>query len=504
MDVSKWFKRVSTYFAIAVVLKIGLSVSSLISNDPKWLGFIFPLSVMVTYWAVGYTVRQKWDTQLTLAKFADSVYYLGFLFTVASIIICLLDINSIGDNLNGMATRFGAAMVSTALGMLARVIHTGFRVDANDAVKGVEERAIYAAENLTISFDNTFQQLEIFRDKVNVASREAVQSVQEQIKLLYEHNISVSDAYFANATNKSNEAFALILEDAKQASGNLLVTINELAAKSATTLQQMEENALDFGKMARDRVEQMIFPDDLFTRKLGGSIDTLAGTTDSVNEGIAALADDVKTATRQVGTAIRSLNTKTEALEKNLTAVGEIVTSQECLMGAMKQQSQDVMDRVERVQKEFLNTLDGQQEKYLNELKTHQQVVERIVGRIDALNARIESDDTAERLGGDITSALKAVRDTSEKSSDALALSLKSTLTPLVNVLLESNETHRALAERIEHSHRSVDTAHSQLDALMSKIEHINTVDVTRPAQNEETIVAETAGASVHADARPA
>ncbi|MCF5773448.1 hypothetical protein GIV43_15420, partial [Pseudomonas syringae] len=255
MDFNKWIKRVSSYFALAVLLKISLSIASLKLNDPFWLGLVFPLTVMVAYWVIGYVVREKWDKQLTVAKFADSVYYLGFLFTVASIIICLLDIESMGDNLNGMATRFGAAMVSTALGMLARIIHTGFRIDTNDALRSVEERAINAAENLAISFDNTFQQLEVFRDKVDVASREAVQSVKEQVKALYEHNISATDAYFANATRQSNEAFALILDNTQQSSNNLLSTISEMTEKSALTLRQMEDNALDFGTMARDRVE---------------------------------------------------------------------------------------------------------------------------------------------------------------------------------------------------------------------------------------------------------
>lgn len=504
MDIKKLVKRVSTYFLIAVVLKISLSVASLLVSDPKWLGFILPLSVMLAYWAAGYFIREKWDTQLTLAKFADSVYYLGFLFTVGSIIICLLDINSIGDSLNGMATRFGAAMVSTGLGMLARVMHSGFRVDANDAVRSVEERAIHAAENLTISFDNTFQQLEVFREKVSTASREAVQGVQEQVKALYEHNISATDAYFANATKQSDEAFALILQNTRQASHDLLATITELKAQSAVTLQQMEDNALDFGKMARDRMEQTIFPDDLFTRKLGGSIETLAGTTDNVNEGIVALADDVKTATRQVSTAIRGLSTKTQMLEENLVAVGAIVTSQERLVEAMQAQSQGVMDRVERVQKEFLDSLDDHQEEYLAEVKSRQQVVERIVDKLDALHVHLERDDTGERLGGHITSALNAVRDTSEKSTDALAKGLQQTLAPLVQVLHDSNETHRALAARVEQESRSLHTAHSQLDELMSKIDHISTVDVNMPAQNEETISPDAPASIALADVRPA
>ena len=202
MDFNKHVRRVQTYFIAAVILKATLAVTSLLLNEPFWLGFVLPLLVMCCYWFVGYRVREKWNVQLTLAKFADSVYYLGFLFTVGSIIICLLDINSIGENLNGMAVRFGAAMVSTAIGMLARVLHTGFKVDTNDAVRSVEERAVQSAENLTMAFDAASQQLEVFRDQVMAASKEAVQSVHEQITTISQHSTNAMDAFFASESEK--------------------------------------------------------------------------------------------------------------------------------------------------------------------------------------------------------------------------------------------------------------------------------------------------------------
>ncbi|WP_236542049.1 hypothetical protein, partial [Pseudomonas syringae] len=326
-------------------------------------------------------------------------------------------------------------------------------------------------------FDNTFQQLEVFRDKVDVASREAVQSVKEQVKALYEHNISATDAYFANATRQSNEAFALILDNTQQSSNNLLSTISEMTEKSALTLRQMEDNALDFGTMARDRVEQMIFPDDLFTRKLGGSIETLAGTTDSVNEGVASLAEGVKTATRQVTTAIRNLNAKTQTLDENLVAVGAIVTSQERLVDAMRLQGKEAMDSVERVQKEYLDSLDEQQEEYLNEIKTRQQLVERIADKLDALNIRIESADTAGRLSSEIADALKGIRDVSQTNRDVLAESLEHSLAPLVQALVESNEKHQGVTARMEQQHLSIETSQSQLAALINKIDTLSTVE---------------------------
>lgn len=478
-----------TYFIVAVVLKAASAVASLQLNEPFWLGFVFPLVVMCCYWFVGYRVREKWNVQLTLAKFADSVYYLGFLFTVGSIIICLLDINSIGDNLNGMAVRFGAAMVSTAIGMLARVLHTGFKVDKNDAVKSVEERAIQSAENLAMSFDAASQQLEVFRDQVMAASKEAVQSVQEQITAISQHSTNAMDAFFANATRESNDAFERILKQANDASTDLLTTIHGLSEKSEQTLDRMESHALDFGKKAQERLDQTLFPDDLFAQKLNPAIETLSGTTDTLSEGVSTLALDVKTAARMVGTAIRSLNTKTETIGQAVAAVGSIVESQERLVESMKLQSHDVMERVERIQKDYLDSLDDQREDFLEDMKAHQQVSAKIVEKLEELRSVVRDDNTVERMSQDVMGALSAISTAGIKSNEALADSLRATLAPLVDAVVASNEVHKTLAASVESSHRSIETTQSHLlDELLSKIDLISKPEVLSQSASEDAL----------------
>ena len=475
MEPNKLALRVKTYFFAAVVLKVAFAVASLQLNDPKWLGFVLPLSVMCIYWIVGYRVREKWNTQLTLAKFADSVYYLGFLFTVGSIIVCLIDIKSIGDNLNGMAVRFGAAMVSTAIGMAARVLHTGFRVDTNDAVKGVEERAIQSAENLSMSFDAASQQLEVFRDQVMAASKEAVQSVHEQITAIAQHSTNAMDEFFASATRQSNEAFERILKQANDASTDLLTTINGLSEKSEQTLNRMESHALDFGKKAQERLDQTLFPDDLFAQKLNPAIETLSGTTDSLNEGVSTLALDVKSAARMVGTAIRSLNTKTETIGQAVAAVGSIVESQERLVESMKSQGTDALDRVERIQKDYLDSLDDQREDFMEDMKANQQVFAKIVEKLEELRTVVRDDNAVERITQEVAGALNAINQAGVKSNEALAETLRATLMPLVEAVVASNDVHKTLAASVESSTRSIETAHAQLvEELVGKIELIS------------------------------
>jgi len=487
LDFNKHVRRVQTYFIAAVILKATFAVASLALNEPFWLGFVLPLVVMCCYWFVGYRVREKWNVQLTLAKFADSVYYLGFLFTVCSIIICLLDINSIGENLNGMAVRFGAAMVSTAIGMLARVLHTGFKVDANDAVRSVEERAVQSAENLTMAFDAASQQLDVFRDQVMAASKEAVQSVHEQITAISQHSTHAMDAFFASATRQSNEAFELILKQANDASTDLLTTINGLTEKSSQTLDRMESHALDFGKKAQERLDQTLFPDNLFAQKLNPAIDTLSGTTDTLNEGVSTLALDVKAAARMVGTAIRSLNTKTETIGQAVAAVGSIVEGQERLAESMKSQGSDVMDRVERIQKDYLDSLEDQRGDFMEDMKANQQVFAKIVERLEELRTVARDDTTVERLTQEVTGALNAVSDCAIKSNEALAENLRSTLMPLVEAVVVSNDIHKTLAASVESSTRNIETTHSQLlDELIGKIDLINNPDMRSLAISEE------------------
>lgn len=486
MEPDNLVHRVKSYFIVALVLKAAFAYASLQLNDPQWLGFVLPLLVMVGYWAVGYQVRKKWNTQLTLAKFADSVYYLGFLFTVFSIIVCLIDIKSIGDNLNGMAARFGAAMVSTAIGMAARVFHTGFRVDTNDAVKGVEERAIQSAENLAMSFDAASQQLEVFRDQVMAASKEAVQSVHEQITAISQHSTNTMESFFTNATRQSNDAFERILTQANEASTNLLITINGLREKSEQTLDRMECHALDFGKKAQYRLDHTLFPDDLFSQKLNPAIDTLSGTTENLNEGVSTLALDVKTAVRMVGTSIRSLNTKTESIGQAITAVGSIVENQERLVESMKAQSQDVMKQVEGLQKDYLDSLDDQREDFMTDMKANQHVFAKVVEKLEELQTTVRDDSALERITQEVSGALRAISAAGIKSNETLAESLRTTLMPLVEAVIASTDEHKVMAANIETSNRSLEAAHSHLmDELMGKIDLINKSEKHIPNTDE-------------------
>lgn len=472
--------QVRSWFMVAFFAKVVCAYASYKLGDAVWTGFWLPIFIMVAYVVIGYGVRQRFDFRLTISKFADSVYYLGFLFTVGSIIVCLADIQSVGDNLSGMAGRFSAAMVSTALGMVARTYLVGFKTDPSDSIASVEERAIDASERLILMFEDTYSKLDQFRDEVVGATKETMSAAKEQIQELSKHSVNAMDAYFANATLRSNEAFDIMLKDARNASDDLLSTINGLSEKSEQTLERMEAHALDFGNLAQRRLEQTLFPDDLFSTKLQPSIDTLARTSEGVNDSIFALADDVKAAARSVGTAIRALNTKSQILADTLNSVGAIVESQQRLMDAMNGQGNTMLEGVDRVQKEFINSLASYQQGFYSEVSANREVVEKIVSRLQSLSEKIAEDDTAEVLGKEIKENFHALGRITERANEAFSDSIKSTLLPLIQVVADSNETHKGLAAQLVSGNRSIEIAHAQLDELIEKIEHVNQIESRR------------------------
>ncbi len=73
--------------------------------------------------------------------------------------------------------------------------------------------------------------------------------------------------------------------------------------------------------------------------------------------------------------------------------------------------------------------------------------------------------------------AEQGVREVNQTNREILAESLEQSLAPLVRALVESNEKHQGVAARMEESNRSVQAAHSQLDALINKIDDLTAVE---------------------------
>ena len=96
-----------------------------------WLGVLCCVMLMIVYGVVFVRVEHQ-SEQLT-DLFADSLYYLGFLFTIVSLVSALLVFGN-QDQLSSddVLWQFGLALVTTALGLGSRTYFGHFAARSDD------------------------------------------------------------------------------------------------------------------------------------------------------------------------------------------------------------------------------------------------------------------------------------------------------------------------------------------------------------------------------------
>jgi chromosome segregation ATPase len=115
-------------FVLALLIGLCLvGYSQYTSNAP--LSIFGPLLVMAIYWAIG--IRYA-ETGERVEQFADSLYFLGFLFTLIALTFSLLAFRSAEVNINLLIANFAMALVTTVFGLTARIVIMNFRDPPND------------------------------------------------------------------------------------------------------------------------------------------------------------------------------------------------------------------------------------------------------------------------------------------------------------------------------------------------------------------------------------
>lgn len=454
--------------------------------DSLWvMGVTLPLTVMGIYIFVGYNFR---DSSVSDEKFADSCYYMGFIFTIASIIVSLFDLHRIGDDLFVISLRFGAAMISTVAGLFVRVWLVSFRASTDDAIQGVEDQVVDASNRLTNEFVKSFEALQYFRGEVMTAAKVAVESVKIEFETIVRNNNEQMDTYFKECQEKNNAAFLAIISDVKNASLGLSSTVAKYAKSSESAMQKADDGVGKHLQVLLDRLHSLSFPDDLFAKKLEHSISSLRQSTDSVNIGVIELAQGVHGAARAVEKTVAEINIKGSNLVHVLDVAEDVADMQEKLLHVIENQSQSVSDQSREVLAIFRtaqNATRDAQEQLLLRLDANTEVVQKTmesVGRLsDSLNTVINrllagnelSEQlvvTVERCQHDNNEALELLGETLKPISSLLS-NTKVQNQQLIDVLTSNQQATRELSEKIG---RSTQASESLVPQTIEKVEQGN------------------------------
>lgn len=322
-------------FLITIALKVSSSGLGWFLGDPWILGFAVPLGIMLAYILIG--LRRK-DSEVSDEKFADTCYYLGFIFTISSIIFSLFDLPQIGTKLSEIAVRFGAAMVSTVFGLVVRVYLVSFRRDIADAVEAAEVSVIDAANKFRDQLMLVVEQLQDFEHKVDEAARSTVHRVETQIEAVSKNHTDKLDSLFATLHQNTRQTHNDVLNELKQANLRVSASLDIYANTMNGNIASIEQLVQVFANAINAHLQNTAFPDDFFASRLDGPLAAMTANIESVSHGIKSIAGEVHEANTALALVTENLKTKVTQAEKSVGTIVSVADNQLQILTQLERQ----------------------------------------------------------------------------------------------------------------------------------------------------------------------
>jgi hypothetical protein len=160
-------------------------------TDKTYLSIVLTISVMIVYFLIGHKVVER--ELLTNEQFADSNYYLGFLFTLISLASSLYILSN-GSMEGGLLTRligqFGISISTTIVGLSLRIYLLSFSPNIGSNIESfnlmIMEKLQMLNEHIGHSIDQTKTFSNVIDDKVNLFIEQTLKSVEKYNERLAE------------------------------------------------------------------------------------------------------------------------------------------------------------------------------------------------------------------------------------------------------------------------------------------------------------------------------
>jgi hypothetical protein len=298
-------------FIYAIILKIGATLLGWWVGDRWILSFVVPLLIMAAYVWGGLRWRKK--DEVSDEKFADSCYYLGFIFTISSIIVSLFDLPSLltGGKLEDIAVRFGAAMISTVIGLIVRVSLVSFRKDIGDVTRAIEEDLLEAEKAFRAQLGAAVDRLREFNAAVDDSAHKVVSRLEASIEETAKANTAEFTRLFDGVGRLIGESSQRSLQSLDASAADLRKSLQLYATSLVTTAKHHETKLNLFSENMTGKI-------DTFSYAIGAS---LTGLTQRIDEFSAALNKNLHSMSFPAQMFTDELNPAITALRNSLAGV---------------------------------------------------------------------------------------------------------------------------------------------------------------------------------------
>ena len=288
----------STLFAGCIIAGIAaILVATYVENT--FLNIALPIGIMFYYI---YTIRQEQVETLSMEQKADSVYYMGFIFTLVAMTASLVALANSDDlRFNTVVANFGLALGTTILGLTVRIIWLQMNSQAlEDADAILRDKLIKMSQAL---YDNNERIVSAM-----TALSSQMEDVTEPIK---ENYLKLAKSFdISDQINIKLSDLSINLELASE-------NIQDLASK----LEELNPEFNDLNKNAKEaiRVPSFIVAE---LAQLKGEAATLVEKTQDLAQAAEKIDDEASKATK---TTILGLETSLKNFDKAIIQANELM-----------------------------------------------------------------------------------------------------------------------------------------------------------------------------------
>lgn len=293
--------------------------------------------LMIAYGILAYRIPA---VKMRSDRLGDNFYYMGFIFTLASMSAALIQLRT-GEDVSALIGSFGIALVSTILGIAGRVTFVQMRTEVEDIEERVRQDLLNAASELRGQLGAAVRDLESFRTGARQAIHERLQESVDVFSEATRRQLEQIKATVEKTILSTQTAFAGHEEAASR-----LVNIGDQVSQSADRLA----NRLDAIEVPPDAVDRKL---EVVVRGFGsivGGFESVATAERARYQELAETVTQLRRVVTQIGTQLRKLEESAGAVEgigapvdaladrlsKAATALGAATTSANSLAGAVR------------------------------------------------------------------------------------------------------------------------------------------------------------------------
>lgn len=199
----------------------------------KWLGWdqlyitVSACAVIIAYWAIVAAVPVL---RIREDQLGDNCYYLGFLFTLASLAYALYQFGSTGD-VDQIVANFGLALGSTITGILLRVLINQARRDVLETEQDARMALAEAVVRLRTNIDDAVLAMGSFCRSIQQVTAEQIGVAASETSTVLKQSVTQVGDTSQAAMQQIDQAFAEFHEHASR--------INATTAQTAVAMGHM-------------------------------------------------------------------------------------------------------------------------------------------------------------------------------------------------------------------------------------------------------------------------